>query len=179
MNQVSHFLYPNEAGHSLRVAQEHPDQPDVVSLIDELDAYQKPLYPPECFYGIDIAALGQPNVLFAVARGAQGTALGCGAVVLRAEFGEIKRMFVRPQHRGLGVARAILAFLEAGAVAQGCHQLMLETGISQPEALLLYERSGYARRGPFADYPDDPFSVFMEKPVRLPARDEPLNRHEP
>jgi len=41
--------------------------------------------------------------------------------------------------------------------------MMLETGISQPEALGLYERSGYVRRGPYGDYPDDPLSVFMHK----------------
>lgn len=42
---------------------------------------------------------------------------------------------------------------------------MLETGISQPEALGLYERSGYARRGPFGAYAEDPLSVFMHKPA--------------
>jgi putative acetyltransferase len=146
-----------------RIARERPDQPDVIGLIDELDAYQRPLYPPESFHGIDLRALGQPNVVFAVARDAQGQAIGCGAVVLEREFGEIKRVFVRPPHRGHGVARAILSFLESGASAHGCGLLMLETGVSQPEALVLYERAGYTRRGPFADYADDPLSVFMQK----------------
>jgi putative acetyltransferase len=40
---------------------------------------------------------------------------------------------------------------------------MLETGISQPEALAFYARAGYVNRGPFGGYPDDPFSMFMEK----------------
>lgn len=151
----------------MRIALEPPDRPEVVRLIDELDAYQKPLYPAESHHGIDIAALRQPNVLFAVVRSAEGAAIGCGAVVLGADYGEIKRMFVRPRHRGQGISKALLAFLEAEAVAKGCTLLMLETGVSQPEALGLYERAGYFRRGPFGNYAEDPLSVFMYKRVGL------------
>lgn len=147
----------------MRIALERPDQPDVVRLVDELDAYQKPLYPPESHHGIDIAALLQPNVLFAVVRSAEGEAIACGAVVLGAEYGEIKRMYVRPPQRGQAVAMALLAFLEAEASARGCTRFMLETGVSQPEALGLYERAGYVRRGPFGSYALDPLSVFMQK----------------
>lgn len=149
----------------MRIALERPDRPEVVSLVDELDAYQKPLYPAESHHGIDIEALGQPEVLFAVVRSAAGAAIGCGAVVLGAEYGEIKRMFVRPQHRGQGISKALLAFLEAEASAKGCTLLMLETGVSQPEALGLYERAGYVRRGPFGNYTEDPLSIFMYKRV--------------
>jgi putative acetyltransferase len=42
---------------------------------------------------------------------------------------------------------------------------MLETGYLQPEAIALYERLGYSRRGPFGLYTEDPNSVFMHKPV--------------
>ena len=149
----------------MNISLEHPAQPDVVALIEELDAYQKPLYPPECHYGIDIAALAQPQVLFAVARDEVRRAVGCAAVVLGADYGEIKRMFVRPQHRGGGVARALLAYLEARAAAQACTLLMLETGIYQYEALAFYERAGFERCAAFGDYPQDPFSVFMRKRV--------------
>jgi hypothetical protein len=51
---------------------------------------------------------------------------------------------------------------ECGAA---CPALMLETGPLQDRALALYERCGYRRRPPFGDYADDPFSVFMEKPL--------------
>lgn len=148
----------------MRICLEAPNQPEVVRLIDELDAYQKPLYPPECHYGIDIDALMQPHVLFAVAR-IDGAAASCGAVVLSADWCELKRMYVRPAHRGRGVAQAVLRFLEEEARARGAGVMRLETGISQPEALRFYAAAGYVRRGPFADYPDDPFSVFMEKPL--------------
>jgi len=142
---------------------EPADQPEIIRLIDELDAYQKPLYPPECHYGIDIAALSQVNVLFAVARDDGGEAIGCSAVVLNAGYGELKRMFTRPASRGQGVAQTLLAFLEHTAIERGCTRMALETGIYQAQALTFYERAGYMRRGPFGDYPDDPFSVFMEK----------------
>jgi putative acetyltransferase len=150
----------------MRIAFEKPDQPEVVALIDELDAFQKPLYPPECHYGIDIEALMQPHVLFAVARTSQGEAVGCGAIVMNGDWGEIKRMFVRPAVRSQGVAQRIVAFLEAQALERAVTLVRLETGISQPDALRFYERAGYARRGPFGDYPDDPYSIFMEKQLR-------------
>jgi putative acetyltransferase len=152
-----------------RIALERPDQPEVVALIDELDAYQKPLYPPESHHGIDIDTLMQPNVLFAVAReyGPQGSqAVGCGAIVLADDWCELKRMFVRPALRGRGIAQKVLAFLESAARDRGVALMRLETGVSQPEALRLYERAGYVRRGPFASYGPDPLSVFMEKRLR-------------
>jgi putative acetyltransferase len=147
----------------MNIALESPNQPDVIPLIDELDAYQKPLYPPESHHGIDIAALSAANVLFAVARDKEGDAIGCGAIVVGPEFGELKRMFVRPGNRGQGIAVKLLKFLEGQAAAKGCMTFMLETGPSQPEALSLYARAGYERRGPFGSYGPDPFSVFMEK----------------
>ena len=147
----------------LRITLEPPGQPEVIALIDELDAYQKPLYPPESHHGIDIRALSQENVLFAVARSAAGEAVACGAIVLQPGYGELKRMFTRPALRGRGVARALLAFLESEAQARGCKQFMLETGHLQPEALALYARCGYERRGPLWEFADDPKSVFMAK----------------
>ncbi|HUR90266.1 MAG TPA: GNAT family N-acetyltransferase [Ramlibacter sp.] len=142
---------------------EPPDQPEAIALIDALDAYQRPLYPAESHHGIDIDALRQPNVVYALARTAEGEAVGCGAVVVEGSWAELKRMFVPPPHRGRGIAQALLSFLEAEAMHRGVEWLRLETGFLQPEALRLYERAGFVRRGPFGDYDDDPHSVFMEK----------------
>jgi putative acetyltransferase len=142
---------------------ESPDQPEVLQLIDELDNYQKALYPPESHHGIGLPALMHPDVLFAVARNGAGKAVGCGAVVLRSEYGEIKRMFVSPSARGTGIGKQLLTFLEDCAKAKGCTRFVLETGYLQPEALALYLRSGYVRCGPFGSYAADPNSVFMQK----------------
>ena len=147
----------------MKIALERPDQPDVVALIDELDAYQKPLYPPESHHGIDISALLQPEVRFAVVRSQAGTAVGCGAIVLNADYGELKRMYLRPESRGNGLAQQLLKFLEAQAALAGCHCYTLETGIHQHAAIALYERAGYVRCAPFGDYWPDPLSVFMRK----------------
>lgn len=153
----------------MNIALESPTQAEVIRLIDELDAYQKPLYPPESHHGIDIEALSQPNVLFAVVRDARGVAVGCGAIVLQPEFGEIKRMYVRPENRGGGIAMALLTWLEGEAIARDCRRFVLETGVSQPEALALYGRAGYVRCGPFGTYAEDPLSVFMQKDAAQPA----------
>jgi len=153
----------------MNVTLEPADQPDVLALIDELDAYQKPLYPPESHHGIDVAALSRPNVLFAVARDGDGRAVACGALVVGAAYAELKRMYTAPSQRGRGVARAVLTLLEDTARAQGCAMFVLETGHLQPEALAFYERAGYRLRGPFGDYVEDPNSVFMEKPAGRPA----------
>ncbi|MGM9481488.1 GNAT family N-acetyltransferase [Roseateles sp. NT4] len=147
----------------MHIALESPDQPDVIALITELDAYQDSLYPPEARYALDLSVLIQPHVLFAVARDAAGQAVGCGAIVLGPEFGELKRMFVSPRARGGGVARRLLDLLETEAAARGCRNITLETGPYQPEALGLYAACGYQRCGPYGDYADDPLSVFMQK----------------
>lgn len=147
----------------MQIAFETPDQADVQQLIGELDAYLYSLYPAENVYALDIASLLDPSVLFAVVRDGAGAAVGCGAVVIKPGYGELKRMYVRPPARGRGHARRLIETLEAKAGEQGCRTFMLETGPTMPEALLLYERLGYRRCGPFGDYPDDPLSVFMQK----------------
>jgi putative acetyltransferase len=149
----------------MATAFETPDQPDVRALIAELDAYLYSLYPAENVYALDLASLLQPNVLFAVARDADGAALGCAAVVVMPDYGEIKRMYVRPAARGQGVGRRLIDVLETAAAARGCRTFVLETGPTMPQALALYERLGYLRCGAFGDYPEHPLSVFMQKVV--------------
>ncbi len=151
----------------MKIALESPDQPEVVALIAELDAYQDTLYPPESRHALDLASLMQPNVLFAVARDDAQRAVGCGAIVLGPDFGELKRMHVSPRCRGQGVARRLLSMLESKAAGRSATLLTLETGPYQSAALSLYERCGYERCGHFSPYADDPLSVFMQK--RLPS----------
>ena len=147
----------------MQIKLESVDQPAIIQLISALDAYQGALYPAESNHHLSVEALKAPNVLFAVARDDAGAVIGCGAVVLFDGYGELKRMFVPPEQRGRGVAKAVMALLEAHAVQRNCRLLRLETGIYQPEAHGLYARAGYERRGPYGDYPEDPLSVFMEK----------------
>jgi putative acetyltransferase len=149
----------------MTIAIETPDQPKVIALIAELDAYQDTLYPPESRHTLDLSSLKQPNVLFAVARDDTGRPIGCGAIVLYPEFGELKRMYVGPRSRGQGIARKLLGMLEQHAIGSGCTLVKLETGPYQHEALALYASAGYERAGRFGDYTSDPLSVFMQKHV--------------
>jgi GNAT superfamily N-acetyltransferase len=146
----------------ISIAFESPDQTDVIALIAELDVYQSGLYPPESHHALDLTSVAAKQVLFAVAR-ENGIAVACGAVVLNEEYGEIKRMYVRPAHRGQSLAKKLLTMLESAAKKAACHRLKLETGPYQPEALALYAMFGYERCGPFGDYTNDPLSVFMQK----------------
>jgi putative acetyltransferase len=148
------------------IAFETPDQPEVIALIADLDAYQLTLYPPESVYALDLASLKQPHVKFAVARDDDGIAIGCAAVVLSKEYGEIKRMYVQPGGRGQGTAHGLMTLLEQAALDAGCPQMVLESGPAQPEALRLYEHHGFSVCGPYGDYRDDPLSVFMQKDLR-------------
>lgn len=156
---------------------ESPRQPDIVALIDALDAYQDTLYPPEARYALDLDSLSQPDVLFAVVRDVRGEAQGCGAVVLsgQATEGELKRMYVRPAARGQGVARQIITLLEAEAAARGCTKICLETGPYQTEALAFYARQGYRPCGAFGEYAEHPLSVFLGKTLTSPLNTSPLN----
>jgi putative acetyltransferase len=149
----------------MRIAFESPNQPDAIALIAELDAYQSTLYPPESHHALDLTSVAAGQVLFVIARDGAGQAVGCGAIVLTPEYGEIKRMYVRPEQRGRGIAMQVLTTLETAAAKADCRMLKLESGPSQPEALALYARCGYERCGKYGNYTDDPLSVFMQKRV--------------
>jgi putative acetyltransferase len=148
---------------AVTISQESPRQPEVVLLVEELDAYLSALYPPESNHLLDIESLAQPDIRFLVAR-LDGQVMGCVALrVDPAGWGEVKRLYVPPRARGLGIGRRLLAALEAQARREGLTLLRLETGIHQPEALGLFRAAGFVEIPAFAPYAPDPLSVFMEK----------------
>ena len=96
--------------------------------------------------------------------------VGCGA--LRPIDGvtvEVRRMYVSTAARRFGVARSLLAALEAAAARMGYNAMRLETGNRQGPAMSLYESYGFARIAPFGEYANDPTSVCYEKHVANPA----------
>ena len=146
-----------------------PRLPAIQALLAAADAFAQALYPAESNHLDPVDELIKPNVYFvgAYLPGADEP-VGCGAVKrLRdadgVEYGEIKRMFVAPAARGLGAGRTLLAALESHLTGTGVYLARLETGIHNHAALALYQGCGYQRIGPFADYGDDPLSVFMAK----------------
>jgi len=148
------------------ITEERPDSPDAIQLIAELDGELVPYYPPRSHHGYSVEKLLREHVAFYVVTH-DGVAAGCGGVQLcGGEYGEIKRMYVRPQFRGLGLGRLMLNHLEERVRRHGVAVLRLETGVYQTEAIALYEAFGFRRIAPFADYWDDPLSAFYEKHIR-------------
>ncbi|MDW8260310.1 MAG: GNAT family N-acetyltransferase [Gammaproteobacteria bacterium] len=142
---------------------EDPAHSDVRQLIAALDRYLTDLYPPQQCYLLDVEALRARDVAFFVAR-RDGVAIGCGALVNVAPgVGEIKRMYVAPQARGLGVGRRLLERLERHARLLGLREVKLETGNAQPEALGLYRSAGYVECGPFGAYRRGATNLFFVK----------------
>ena len=142
---------------------------EVRLLIGELDAELSQHYPPEQRHGLTLDAIFAPHVRFFVAR-AGGQPAGCGGVAFCDGFAEVKRMYVRPEARGRGVADAILARLVTEVSAAGLPLLRLETGTQQQAALHFYRRAGFRTCGAFEPYASMPphnvaTSVFLEMPV--------------
>jgi GNAT superfamily N-acetyltransferase len=89
---------------------------------------------------------------------------GCGCFKAFHETSvEIKRMFVRPEYRGKGLAGMILSELEQWAAEKGYSMSVLETGIGQPEAIRLYSKNGYVRTSNYGQYAGNPNSCCMSK----------------
>jgi putative acetyltransferase len=134
-------------------------------LIALSDALMTALYPAESNHFESPEALAGARARF-IGIHAAGQLIACGGVKLMDDegaYGEIKRVFVLPEHRGKGLARAIMLALEMQLRRERILLARLETGISQPEALGLYRKLGYVERTPFGAYRPDPLSVFMEK----------------
>src|SRR5687767_12298377 len=148
----------------ITIKEESPDSAEAVQLITELDAHLAEYpYPQESRHAFSIDKLVREGVAFFVAR-YEGQPAGCGGVKLFGnEYGEVKRMFVRPSYRGLGLGKAVLHRLAEYARERQVTVLRLETGIYQKEAIGLYEGFGFQRRPPFGEYKVDPVSIYFEK----------------
>lgn len=147
----------------IAIGPESPDQPEIQAFLAASDSYAESLYPPESKHLADLTALIAPNAQFFVAR-REGKAIGCGALIIAEDgTGELKRMWVAPEHRGQGIGHKLLEKIEAAAREKSIEILRLETGTRQPEAIALYRRCGYTDCGPFGNYQPDPLSLFMEK----------------
>lgn len=95
---------------------------------------------------------------------ADGEAIGCGALrKFTEDAAEIKRMFVRSEQRGRGVAGEILSELESWAQELDFSECVLETGLKQPEAIGLYRKSGYELIANYGQYAGVENSVCMKK----------------
>ncbi|WMO16816.1 GNAT family N-acetyltransferase [Pseudoalteromonas piscicida] len=138
--------------------------PSLDTLIAEIDALMNSLYPAESNQLSALRELCSPTAHF-IGIIQHDEIIACGAIVEKHHdclYGELKRLYVKPNHRGLGLSKAILSELIAFADNRQYPLIRLETGVKQPEALRLYARFGFIERKEFGDYKSDPLSVYME-----------------
>lgn len=138
-------------------------RPQVHALLQEHLDNMYELSPPESVHALDLSKLRSPDITFWTVWD-ESVLLGCGALKeLTPSHGEVKSMRTPKVLRGRGAARAVLAHIIAEARSRGYQRLSLETGshAAFEPAQSLYRSVGFASCGPFADYKDDPNSVFM------------------
>jgi putative acetyltransferase len=137
--------------------------PQIRALLEEHLRNMHELSPPESVHALDLEGLRSPGITFWTAWSGDEL-LGCGALKqLDSRHGEVKSMRTATAHRRKGVARAMLVHIMGEARRRGYTRLSLETGAPSAfePARRLYASFGFAYCGPFADYTDDPYSVFM------------------
>lgn len=145
-----------------------PENRDLRELIDSLDEDLRSRYPHETIYIVDFADPKVREMTFVVAY-VQGKPAGCGGLrpldYLEQGAGamELKRFYVDPNFRKLGIANQMLLLLEEKATEAGYREIRLETGIKQPEAIALYVKHGYRPIDLFGPYVGDPDSLCYGK----------------
>lgn len=159
---------------TVRIRAARPDSTEAILLIDELEGTLAPYYPADSRHGYSVEKLLREGVAFFVAWHGD-TPAGCGGVqCFGADYAELKRMYVRPAFRGMGLGKQLVRHLAGYTRDKGITVLRLETGIHQAAAIGLYERMGFERIGPFGTYQPDPLSVFFEKRL-TPRQSEQLS----
>ena len=138
---------------------------EIRALLGEHLRSMHELFPPESVHAVDITALRDPAITFWTAW-SHDQLLGCGALKeLDPTHGEIKSMRTVAAQRRQGVGRALLEHIVAEGHSRSYARLSLETGSmgAFAPAHRLYEGFGFTYCGPFADYTEDPNSVFMTR----------------
>ena len=142
----------------------NPQGADALALLREAELDARALY-PELFAPNAPLATNAPLA----ERGTYVVAyvneqpLACGSIrPYEADVAEVRRMYVRREHRRAGLARSVLTHLIAAARELGYARLVLETGSRQTAAMRFYEAAGFTRIAPFGKHVDDPTSVCYE-----------------
>ncbi len=138
----------------VKFAIEDPDTADARSCLDryfaELDTRFDEGFDPSLSLPIRAEELTPPAGAFVIAR-LRGRPVGCGAVKCQPRApAHVRRMWVSPEARGLGVGRRLLRELEQFARASGASVIRLDTHRSLTEAIALYRRDGYREVSPFS-----------------------------
>lgn len=139
-----------------------PRDLQIVALLQASHALMDSLFSPEDNHYLSIDDLCASDIDFFIAREGDVT-LGCAALSDKADYGEVKFMFVNEGARGKGVADALMRQIEDQARERDLPVLKLETGDLLHAALRLYARHGFSKCKPFGSYAASESSIFMEK----------------
>jgi len=145
---------------TVEIVETDATDPRVELLVKELRAELDARYPEEIEFEHP-KVRERARFLLALA---DGEAVGCCALqALDGGDSEVKRMYVRPGNRGLGVGRRLMTAVEELAVASGRTSMRLETGPRQPEAIAVYERAGFTRIPNYPPYDQWELSLCYSK----------------
>lgn len=153
---------------AIRIAECDPEAPEaraclaaylqlLVERIPDIDPGHVPVPDPKA------SAYRRPDGLFLIATTDAGAALGCGSFTrLHSRTGEVKRLWVAPVARGLGLARRLMAAIEDAARGDGLTLLKLDTNEALPEAISFYRATGWRETAAYTPYPA---THWFEKPL--------------
>ncbi|MFC5065624.1 GNAT family N-acetyltransferase [Actinomycetospora atypica] len=149
----------------MRIVVDDLSGPEIARFLTEHLAHMREVSPPGSVHALDLDALRRPDVTFWSVYDADEL-VGCAALKRHdATHGEIKSMRTHPGRRRSGVGALLLEHVLAAAKAMNLTRLSLETGATDhfAPARALYARYGFEPCGPFADYTDDPHSVYLTR----------------
>lgn len=147
---------------TIQIVPGNPRERQATALLQASHALMQSLFSAEDNHFLSIDDLCVPSVRFFVAR--EGlTTLGCAALSIKSDYGEIKSMFVDPKARGKGIAHHLMRQLDTEARALGLASLKLETGDKLTQAHSLYRAHGFVDCDPFGEYELNSSSIFMTK----------------
>ncbi len=147
----------------MEIRKDNLEGPAIAALLQEHVRSAHEHTPPESAHVLNLDELQSPDITFWTVWQGQDL-LGCGALKeLDTKHGEIKTMRTDDAHRGKGVASSMLKHIIKEAESRSYSRLSLETGSMDAfaPARALYMRFGFEYQGPFADYKEDPYCVFM------------------
>ena len=140
--------------------------PDLRRLIERLDAELLQRYPADSIFSLNLNSPVVDKATFVLAK-LDDQAVGCGAILeLDEKSVELRRFYVIPAMRGMGIASSILRFLEDLARQRGYMHIVLETGPKQPGAIGLYHKFGYRQIPSYGEYEGCEYSLCMSKDLR-------------
>jgi putative acetyltransferase len=137
----------------------------VANLLQEHIEDMQSISPPESKHALDLEGLRDPSITFWSVWDGELLA-GCGAIKeLDATHAELKSMRTASSCKGRGIASMLLQYIIEESQSRGYRSLSLETGSMSyfDAAISLYQKHGFEYCAPFADYKEDPHSVFMTK----------------